>query len=290
MSGLTSLYCTLADAKSELQAESNVDDAKIMRFIKQLSRRIDQMFRSRTSVFVPVRQARNVSLSPYSINSYLRTLDLGSPMMSLSGITTNGQSLVVGSTVQSYPVGITPFNQVQLLGSAYSSWYAYAQCADAWGPQNASVSGVWGYSTDYSDAWLEVDSLTDAMTDSALTFTVEDVDGENPLAEAPRISAGHVVQIDDEWMDVVKTNTVTNSVTVRRGVNGTTAAAHDADAVVSVFQVEEGIRRIARQACLQYARQGAFNTITISGMGQEIRFPQDLLEEITALVSLYANM
>lgn len=289
MSGLTSLYCTLADAKSELQAESNVDDAKIMRFIRQLSRRIDQMFRSRTSVFVPVIESRNVSLSPYSINSVLRTLDLGSPMLSLSGITSNGQALVVGTTVQSYPSGLTPFMQLQLLGSAYSSWYAWGQCNDAWGPQNAAVSGVWGYSTDYADAWLEVDALTGAMTDSALTFTVEDVDGENPLAEAPRISAGHVIQIDDEWMDVVKTSTITNTVTVRRGVNGTTAAAHDADAVVSVFLVEENIRRIARQACLQYARQGAFNTITISGMGQEIRFPQDLLEEITALVSLYAN-
>jgi len=143
-----SLYATLADVRGELLAENTTDDAKVMRFIKQLSRRVDQAFRSRVSLFAPWRGVRYVPIDAYRVNSVLRTFDLGMPMMSLTGITAGTQALSVGSTVQSYPVGASPFSELQLLGSAYSSWYAYAQCNDAWGPQNATLTGIWGYNSD----------------------------------------------------------------------------------------------------------------------------------------------
>jgi hypothetical protein len=287
-----SLYATLADVRSELNAESAADDAKVMRFLRQISRRIDQAFRSRVSLFTPWRGVRYVPIDAYRVNSVLRTFDLGMPMMDLTGITVNSQALTVGTGVQSFPVGASPFQELQLLGSAYSSWYTYAACTDAWGPQNATLTGIWGYNSDYANAWLEVDALAVAMTTTtATTFKVGNVDGENPYAETPRISAGHVVQIDEEWMDVVKTDPITNTVTVVRGVNGSTAAAHLIDSPVSVFLVEEGIRRVtARQSAFLYARQGAYNTITITDMGQAVQFPQDMLQEVQALLSQYANI
>jgi hypothetical protein len=286
-----SLYCTLADVRSELNAESTVDDDEIMRLIRQVCRRIDRKFMSKVALFVPYLQARRIPLDGSNINSIDSTLMIGSPLLSLTGVGINSQTLIVGTNVQAYPIDSIPYFQLQLLGDAWYSWYT-AYCSDVRGVQFASITGVWGFNTDYANAWLAVDAVTTTAitTTTATTFTVADVDGDNPLGESPRISAGNVIQIDSEWMDVIATNITTNTVTVRRGVNGSTAATHAIAAVVSVYQVEEPIRRaVTRQVGFMYARQGAYDTTRISDFST-ITFPKDMLDEVYGLLALYSNM
>lgn len=293
-----SLYCTLADVRAELNAEDTVDDKEIMRGIRQISRRIDRLFQSNAPLFVPVIDTRPIAMDGYNVNSSLRTLTLRtyqggvSPLLALTGVTANNQALVVGSNVQTFPAGVAPYYQLQLLGDAYASWYSYAYCSDAWGPQNASIAGVWGYNANYANAWLAVDAITTTAISSttSTTFTVANVDGDNAYGESPRISAGNVIQINTEWMDVIATDDVTNTVTVVRGVNGSTAATHAIGATVSVYLVEEAIRRaVQRQTAFQYARQGAFDTVRISDFST-ITFPKDMLDEVYGLLALFANM
>lgn len=290
-----SLYATLDDVKQEMLAEGAVDDKDVMRLIRQFSRRIDAKFKQ-YNLFVPTLEARVIPLSPQSINSWDRSLFLRtsqgavSPLLSLSGASINGTALTVGTNVQLYPSGVAPYYQLQLMGDAWYSWYSVV-CADVWGVQNASITGIWGYNIDYTRAWLAVDALAAAITTTtATTFTVANVDGDNPLGESPRISAGNVVQIDSEWMDVIATDITTNTVTVVRGVNGSTAATHLINAPVSVYLVDENIRRaVTRQVAAIYARRGAYNTVTISEVGIT-SFPPDILQEVNALLSLFANL
>lgn len=291
-----SCYCSVADARQENLAESTIDDAKLLRLIRQFTARINTKFRAYgPSLFVPVIDTRNIGLSPGSINSWNRTLMLNaygglSPLLSLTGVGVNNQTLIVGTNVQTFPAAPSPWYEIQLLGSAWNSWYT-AFCDNVPGTQNASVSGVWGYNTDYAHAWLAVDTLAAAIVNTAATtFTVTDVDGIDPLGESPRISAGNVIQIDTEWMDVVATDITTNTVTVVRGVNGSTAATHLIGSIVSVYQVDENMRRAcARQAAYQYSRQGAFDTARIDGVGVST-YPQDMPQEISALLDLFANL
>lgn len=292
---ITSLYCTLADVKSELNAESTVDDQKIMRGIRQLSRRIDRMFRSNVAVFVPNILTRQIALDSVNINSWDRTLIVRvpgvgyAPLLSVTSVVVGNQTLVVGTNVQAYPTSVTPIGQLQLIGDRAASWYTYIACnTTAWGTQFATIGGVWGYNVDYANAWLEVDALDAGIDASVTTLTVDDVDGDNPYGEAPRISAGNLIQIDDEWMDVIATDTATNAVTVIRGVNGSTAAPHAMGAAVSVYLVDENIRRICRQAANNYAKIGAFDIVRITDFAT-IQFAPDLLQEIADLLNLFAN-
>lgn len=292
-----SCYASLADVKAEMLAEGTVDDKKVMRFIRQISRRIDRLFQSNVPLFAPVIATRKIGLYGGNINSYNRSLFLRSlegvvmPLLSLTGAVTGSTTLVVGTNVQSYPDSGSPYYQLQLLGDTWASWYS-AYCSDVGGIQNATITGIWGYNRDYANAWLAVDAVTATAitTTTATTFTVADVDGDNPYGESPRISAGNLIQIESEWMDVIATNIATNTVTVVRGVNGSTAATHAIAAVVKVYLVDENIRRaVTRQSAFLYSRQGAFDTVRISDFST-ISFPKDMLDEVNHLLGLFANL
>lgn len=290
---ITSLYCTLADVRSELNADSTIDDKKVMRGIRQLSRRVDRMFRSNVALFVPNILTRQVMIDGVNVSSWNNTLMLRptdatyAPLLDPTGVTVNNRALVIGTNVQGYPPLTSPITALQLMGDCCVSWYDYCNTVTR-GPRFATIAGVWGYNVDYANAWLEVDALDADINASVTTLTVDDVDGDNPYGESPRISAGNVIQIDDEWMDVIATDTATNSVTVIRGVNGSTAAAHSGGAVVSVYLVDENIRRICRQAANSYAKIGAFDIVRITDFAT-IQFAPDLLQEIADLLQMFAN-
>jgi hypothetical protein len=153
------------------------------------------------------------------------------------------------------------------------------------------VNGVWGYHRAYARAWLAVDTLAAAIvTTTATTFTVVDVGGADVYGFTPRISAGNLVKIDNEIMEVIATTIATNIVTVRRGVNGTTAAAHIIAAPVSTWQTDDNIRRAtARQAGMLYARRGAYEQQTITDVGV-ITYPADCLNKNGGLIGKNAEI
>lgn len=286
-------YATLADVKLELNATNTTDDAYVKRGIRQVSQRLDREFLSAIPFFAPYTQTRPIPLIGMNINSTSRTLTLGGPLLSLTGVSVGGQALTVGTNVQGYPSGLSPFFQLQLMGTGFYSWYA-PFCTDplTWGPQMANIAGIWGFNADYANAWMSVDAITTVggINASATTFTVADVDGANAYGDTPRLSYGALIKVDDEWMDVVNTDTATNTVTVIRGVNGSTAASHAQGAAVSVYQVDDAVKRIVqRQVSFQYARKGAFDSARYDGF-QTIQFPPDLLAEVHGLMDLYANL
>jgi hypothetical protein len=79
---------------------------------------------------------------------------------------------------------------------------------------------------------------------------------------------------------VTAVNTTTNVLTIRRGVNGSTPAAHVATTAINVWQVEEPVKRACiRQSAMMYARRGAFQVEVLDGIGV-VTYPQDLLVEL----------
>jgi hypothetical protein len=274
-------YCTLADAKASMNATDTVDDALLMTLIAQASARIDLLAASPTPFFQPYLEQREFEIRYDNVDSGRNVFILpsGETLLSIDTISLGATTL---SAVEAYPSLRVPIKMIRRTDGC--SWYDNGTDD----PLTIIVYGVWGYHRAYVRAWRVVDALAAAIiSTSATTLTVADVDGADEYGFAPRISAGNLIKIDSEIMEVIATTVATNTVTVRRGANGTTAATHLIAAPVSTWQTEDTIRRVtARQAGMLYARRGAYEQQTITDVGV-ITYPADLLAELRGVLQGY---
>ena len=111
------------------------------------------------------------------------------------------------------------------------------------------VDALWGYHDEYSTAWRDsTDTLSAAITTTtATTLTVNNAAGADAWGLTPRFSVGNLIQVDTEWMWIVGIST--NTLTVVRGAQGTTAATHLISAPISVYVPPADITDI----CLRWA-------------------------------------
>jgi hypothetical protein len=289
------LYATLAETKQQMEAQSSTDDAKLVSLIRQVSRRIDRMFMPHRAapVFAPFIETRSqFQLDSSSVDSRLGTFYLGQPILALSGVGINNQTLTVGTTVQLYQGDVSPYLSLQLLNRCCNGWYQYARCSGCENLPFVSVTGTWGYSVGYANAWvdtLQVIENVGGINASVTSITVTDPEAANAWGDAPCLSIGNLLQIDSEWLEVTAVNATTNVIAVRRGVNGSTAAIHAEDTPIYTFAVDEQVKRATlRQAAFQYAKFGAYDNKVVSGIGA-VDFAPDVLYEFSSLLTLFAN-
>lgn len=283
-------YATLDECKAELLADETVDaaeDTRLRRLLRQASQRLDKLLQSprEQPLFFPTIGTRNFAVAPQRVNSGQNTLYFGDPLLALTSVSAGGSALAVGTQVELYPTDQTPATALRLM--TYStSWYAYQPTSGA--PLVATITGVWGWHGLYGSAWLSSDTLAASLNSSATTLTVSDADGEDAYGFAPRFSPGNLIRVDSEYMDVVAVDAGTNTLRVVRGVLGSTAAAHESAAAVSVWQVPDVVRRaVMRQAAFMYARRGAYQTAQVNDFGT-ISFPADVLSEVRGMLDGYA--
>ncbi len=123
------------------------------------------------------------------------------------------------------------------------------------GQKSVKIVGVWGMSDDrdrvFEDTLDEVEN--NPLAADGLTLTVNDVDGKDKWNLAPRISAGHILQIESELLEVITTDTASGvqSASIVRGVNGTTGASHATDVQIDKFMPPEPVKR----ACIIQAKR-----------------------------------
>jgi hypothetical protein len=116
--------------------------------------------------------------------------------------------------------------------------------------QAITVTGVWGWHDDYANAWHSTgQTVQDAggISASATTITVTAAGAADVWGQAPCLSAGHLVQVESEWMQVLVTTATTISVV--RGVNGTTPVTHANGKPISVCEAPTAIQEM----CLLWA-------------------------------------
>lgn len=281
---MTTPYITLAQAKSELKAETTTDDAKVYSYIRQFSARVDRLFQSRRPVFAPYVESRQIRVAPEAVNTQDNTLYFPDNLLAISTVVAGTTGLTSGTDFEAWPTLSSPIHRLRLLSTG-NDWYSY--CTTDGTPLFVTIAGIWGFHSDYANAWAHVDDLVGNITASVTSLTVADVDGGDLYGQTPRISAGNLLRIGTEYLEVLATNTTTNVVTVRRGVNGSTAAAHTTGDDVEVWQVEESLLRIARQVAFMYARRGAFESSTVTDFGV-VNFPSDILSEIRGIMQGFA--
>lgn len=127
-------------------------------------------------------------------------------------------------------------------------------------PENAiSITAAWGYHDDWPHAWINsMDEVEDAggINASVTTVTVSNVDGSNIDNDSPRFSAGMLIKVESEWMEVTAaTNSTIDSLTVKRGARGSTAATHAKDTPIYTFSPARDVTAAITLYCQWRYRQ-----------------------------------
>lgn len=283
-------YCTVDDVKFEMKANeaaslASTESAKLLTLCRRASEKVDRLFQSRRPFFFPYIESRQKPVNDFVVNSGLNTLALNDNLLALNTVTAGTTGLTVGSTVEAWPTLESPYRYLRLMSFA-TYWYQYLPPDGT--PMFVTVNGTWGFHRDYANAWITDDVASAIASTTVTTFTVADVDGADSYGRIPRISAGNLIKIDSELMEVTATNTGTNTVTVRRGVHGSTAATHSVSAPVYVWQVEETIRQeVARQVGYVYARRAAFDNYSVMELGVQ-QFPPTMVASLVGAVEGFA--
>jgi hypothetical protein len=268
-------YCTLDDTQRQLKSQQTatapLEDVRTA--IRVVSSRIDEVMGSfRKPFFAPRLEQRQYRINANRINTGDGVFWLREHILAFTEVLWGTSDIT--SKVELYTDGNEVRTGLRLTNEG-ESWYSSESP-----PVFVKVTGTWGYHPDWANAWDSVDTIQDAagITASATTVTVVDADGEDLNNLTPRFSPGNLIAIGSEYMDVTKV--AANVLTIRRGRNGTTAAAHANGAAISTFQVDDRIRRIAsRQSGLFVARRGGWQVETLDGVGA-ITYPQDLMPEL----------
>ena len=279
-------YASLGEIKWQMGAKATsvtIDDDKVLALARAATAYVDRAFQQRRPYFFPYNEARQFRVTGYHVNSNDNTFQIKDNLLALTSLSVAGTAI---TAVEAWPTLETPYHYLRLTNIS-DSWQAY--CTSDASPNFATITGVWGMHRDYTNAWLSVDALAAAIANTTVTtFTVADVDGYDAYYRLPRLSAGQLIKIDDEYMEVTHTDTATNIVTVRRGIHGTTAATHLISAAVYVWQVEDTIRNeVARQCGYLYARMGAYENASIDALGL-MQFPPVVVASLSAAIGGFA--
>lgn len=189
-----------------------------------------------------------------------------------------------------YPQDYTPIKVLRLNDANASIWRTwYPTCLPF--IDNISITGFWGYRHDYANAYIDSDdSVQDnPLTASATTITVTSVIGADALFWSPRFDAGNLIRIENELILVLNTDTVLNTLSVRRGVNGTTAVSHAQGTDITIWYPEQDLMdTVSRQAAYFYAKRGSYEETIVSNVASAI-YPKDMVSELYAMLQGYQN-
>lgn len=257
--------CTVAEAVQEIVTQlpsvSAAETADILQAIRAASARIDEYL---GVPFEPVVATRRFDATYYPVTADGQVLMLNWPLLEVDTITL-GDGTALQPTDYRADAGRngSAITEIYLATGAYS----FFETAGATPIGAIQIAGTWGVRRGYDRAWTSVTTLSAGINASVTAV---------PVVSATAISPGALLKVDDEFMRV--TSITTNTLTVMRGENGSTAAAHDSGAGVSVWKWEPVINAAAyKLAAYLYHRRGNFQQSQFDmGTGVAVQYPSDL--------------
>ncbi len=263
------MYATLDDLRRYvgLAVGQTADDGLLVSLLRAASRLIDS-YTGRH--FEPERRTRT-----YTPDHPAR-LDLHADLLALHALT-NGEVIPL-LAVQLGPANEAVKSSIDLQEAAFSY-------------QAALVDGTWGFHPNWASAWADsADSVQDdPLLAGAGCVTVSDagalVDG---LA---RFQIGQLLQIESEYLRVLAVDAESNSLTVERGVNGTSAAEHALGTAILIYGPPDDVRLIClRVAAWLYRQKDAGFLVAAGGLRGQIVVPQALPPDVEQVLAPYVRL
>lgn len=281
------LYATIQDIddqsfNSNTYSTATADTRRVVDYLRRVTKRVEKITGYR---FVPETKTYYINERGLYDRRMFTQLELHDrPIVSIDSIV-SGSTTVTSTEYRLYPYNTTPAFKIERLNDTY--WTQELTDSD----DRIAITGTFVYRQDYDrDGWVSSgDSVQDVggINASVTTVTVTDADGsdENGLT---RFSVGNVIRIDSEYMVILSIDTGANTLTVKRGELGTTAAAHDNATVIDVWSVEPDIVR-ACQLIVAYNinNTGNFTQATIDGTF--ITTSLEIPDEAKELLYEYSN-
>lgn len=273
-------WLSLLRSEIKSQATDTRGDDYLIDALRHVEGRLRGMF---YYTFMPVVDTLYCDARGEQIDPLRQNLELPMPLLEATTITIgDATTLTWGTQVIGIP-STYPYWWLHLKPAKWGSWQWPSSDGD-W--VNAiSISGVWGYRTGYTQAWLSSgDTVEDnPLSSSATTITVNAVDGVDAFNRTPRLSRGQLLKIDSEYVEVLDTPTNT-TLTVRRAVNGSTAASHVQNTAISIWTAEPAIERaVNRWVNYLYTRRSEFSKASYDGVATT-SFPPDVPEEVNHIL------
>ncbi len=224
-------YATIADLKGVLGITSTTDDTVMRKELESASRAIDNYCN---------RYFNTQSATVYFDGD--KTLWL-SDLLSITSIKTDEdgdgtfENTLASTDYIEYGHGIedalNTYPRTRLEISHDSNYGSFASGVK----KGVRIAGVFGYGDGISTTPYVVDTTLTSSISSTTAVTCA-------VTAATNLSAGGTILIDSEQMYIYSISTLT--LTVERGVNGTTAATHSNGASLYIYQYPADIR----QACI----------------------------------------
>lgn len=227
-------YVDLAIFKAALSVSDTVDDTRLLGILEDVSRYIDQHCQRHFYVLTATRTF-TASRSDY--------LSVPYDLLSITTLQTDededwdyDNTWAAGASGDYH---LYPFNEWPKWKILVRSGGDYSFPAQVEGVQ---IAGLWGYG----------DGESATPYGASVTTTAEELDASETgvdVTSATNIQAGHTILVESEQLYVESKSS--NTLTVVRGVNGTTAATHATAKSVYVYRYPRNIRR----ACLLLASE-----------------------------------
>lgn len=231
-------YATLAEFKKYLRDQGDTllganNDALYLSFVEDASRSVDDHCR-RTDYAFPMsgfgpRTGTNrydgISLYADSYQLAGTCLKLGDDLLSITSVTVRDSPTGATRTLTDethflkVPYDRTPYRELVIHEDSSATW--------GLGHRGNDVAGKWGYQ-DVRDSLTATAAIILTTTETTVT-----------VSAAAEFSAGQTLLIGSEQLYV--RSTATTVLTVDRGVNGTTAAAHGAAAAISLYRYPQQV-------------------------------------------------
>lgn len=312
------VYATVEEVKEYLTntEEANFvvkDDQKIAKFCIQASRTFDTFCKRH---FFPKRETRyydypgTLGFYPYYLRSVetigtypnvnlnyvnISMLELDQDLLLPITVTTNNGNTVISSDDYFLMTGeyynFPPFDRIVLKSDGNQTNFLFSGTNQ----KSQSVDGIWGYHENYSSAWVELDEVqNNPLTINGTTVLVSDVDGMDEQGFTPRFQLQQLCRFGTSEMFYITGKNVdgTNSLTVIRGVNGTTATEQVEGTPIYVFRPQPEITlAMLALATYSYRRPGNIGKpeidqpiATSTGV---IIMPPQLPTEVTNMIKNY---
>lgn len=288
-----------------------VTDSRLFRFAVQASRKFDK-FCGR--VFLPRRETRyydhpskmqrNASfpLSPTSLASPYPNVNLAQAdttrlkldddLLAVVALTTNNGNTIITANNYNLMVGeeynLMPYSAIQLLINGTQTNFLYTGTT-----QRANeVDGIWGYHEEYAEAWQQIDTVqSDPLTVAATSVLVNGADDDDEMGLRPRFQEQQLLRFGTtdtaEMSYLKKVDYTANTLTIKRGVNGSTAAQVPQGTPIQVWRPHADIvGGLLVLAAYVYRRKDSVGTQkdqTLAASGVLIlpsKLPDDVKDEI----------
>lgn len=251
-------YATLAEykdyvtARGQTHTTDTTDDAVIELLLKSVSAFFDDQTQRN---FYPRMETRYYDVPMNQADG--RALALDGDLLEVITVV-NGDGVTIPSTEYTLrPKNITPHSFIRLKDNSTYIW-----ASDGAGDLHdvIEVTGIWGYHTKYSDAWLSDSALNEDLDTSETAVDV--VDGQDYLT-------GDIIKYDNEINYVSSKNA--HTITVIRGINGSTATTHTTGTGVFIWRFMQELKIAVLETAMQaYKRRygvSGSNTATITAAG-----------------------